>query len=244
MSSLKQARLSHHRRAWLCAVIVVGGLAALSVGAQAQKRAVVAQPQQQRQMEVAPQCKGAGPCLTLGLFYFNNDDITDKVAHLFKTVITQYPKNDEAETAQYYLASYYQRKFYILRERTRKEDASLLQQAQREYFNYIDRYSNSGSGKWLTDAHFNLALVFSQQRDQKGAANILDRMINAAGRDGQTYLYQVVWSSNPADVVDGYWDARALADYTRSLVNSGRPCEQLVPAIKKWCQSQKSRKGY
>jgi hypothetical protein len=234
MSSCNHYRLSH-RRARLCAAIVVGGLLALSI---------VAQPQQQRQIDVAPQCKGAGQCLSLALFYFNNDDISDKAARQFKTVITQYPKNDEAETAQYYLASYYQRKFYILRERTRKEDAALLQQAQREYFNYIDRYSNSGSGKWLTDAHFNLALVFSQLRDQKGAANILDRMINAAGRDGQTYLYQVVWSANPADVVDGYLDARALADYTRSLVNSGRPCEQIVPAIRKWCQSQKSRKGY
>jgi hypothetical protein len=229
-----------HSHARLCIAIWCGCLLTMSVAAQARKRVSSAQ---QRQAVVAPQCKGAGPCLSLGLFYFNNDDISDKAVGPFKTVITQFPKNDEAETAQYYLASYYQRKFYIQRERSRRDDPALLQQAQREFFTYIDRYSNAGSGKWLTDAHFNLALVFVQLRDQKGAANILDRMINAAPRDRQTYLYQVVWSPNPADVVDSYVDARALAEYTRSLVYAGQPCEQIMPTIRKWCQSQKSKKA-
>ncbi len=188
------------------------------------------------------QCNSASQCLTLGLFYLNNDDISDKAAQQFRTVVTKYGQTDEAETAQYYLASYYQRKFYIRRERFRRDEPLLLQQAQGEYVNYIKRYSNGGSGKWLADAHFNLALVDVQLGDKGGAADMLGRMSNAAGRDPRAYIYQVVWSASPADVVDANIDARALADYTRALVNAGQSCEQIVPAVRKWCQSQKGIK--
>src|SRR5258706_14136251 len=69
----------------------------------------------------AQTCATADQCLSLGLFYYNNDDISDKASQQFKLVMTKYTRSTkQVETAQYYLASYYQRKYYIQAQRFRK----------------------------------------------------------------------------------------------------------------------------
>jgi hypothetical protein len=196
--------------------------------------------QQQKKQAVAGSCGSASKCLSLGLFYFNNDDISDKAAQQFRTVITGYPRSPEAEKAQFYLGSYYHRKFYIQRQRYRRDDSKLLQLAQREYLGYIKKYSTQGTGEWLADAHFNAALTYIQLGTASGAKNILDRMASVTTRDPKVYVYQVVWSLNRSDVVDEYIEAGALANYAQTLL--GRPADQVVFELKKWCQSRKSRR--
>lgn len=192
----------------------------------------LAQPQQ------SP-CSSASQCLSVGMFYFNNDDISDKAAQQFRAVITRYPDTTEAEMAQYYLAGYYQRKYYILRQRNRQKNSALLRQAQNEYLGYIKMYSARGKGNWLSDAHFNAALACAEMGDTAGAKGLLTDMMRAAVRDPKTYIYQVVWSPDPSDVVDASVDARALADYTRGLL--GLSTDKLIFSIKQWCQTQRSR---
>ncbi len=197
-----------------------------------------AEPQKKR--ATATPCSSASQCLSLGLFYFNNDDISDRAAQQFRAVIRGYPQSAEAEKAQYYLGCYYQRKFYIQRQRYRRDDSTLLEQAQREYLGYIGKYSTQGKGEWLADAHFNAALAYVQSGDASGARNILKRMVSAAARDQKVYVYQVVWSLDRSDVVDEDIEALALANYTQTLL--GRPVDQVVLELKRWCQSRRSRR--
>ncbi|PYS87947.1 MAG: hypothetical protein DMF64_21790 [Acidobacteria bacterium] len=185
----------------------------------------------------------AGQSLSVALFSYNSDDISDIAVKQFQTVITQFPGTQEAETAQYYLASYYQRKYYIQRERLRKEDPNLLRAAREQYFRYIDKYSTEGIGQWLTDAHFNIALADIQLQERDNAAIILERMLRAAGRDPKIYIYQIVWSVNPGDVVDAYMPAESLANYTFTLLKGGQTAEQVIPSLRRWCQGQKSLKA-
>lgn len=191
---------------------------------------------------VEQQQAAAKQAYSLGIFYYHNDDISDKAATQFEMVRKKYPNTKEAESAQYYLASYYQRKYYIQREKWRKTDAAALGLAEKEYFAYIDRYSNHASSEWLSDSHFNLALVFLQWNKTDWAGDILQRMLRASNADRKVYLYQIIWSSNTSDVIDDHLDAGELARYTRTLVNNGQPFENNVANLRRWCQGQKSRK--
>ena len=176
----------------------------------------------------------ADEILKLGFFYYNNDDISDKAATQFRAVIAKYPKSGEAETAQYYLGSYYQRKFYVKLAQYRKEDKSPLELAVREYRVYTDKYYKSGSHKWLGDAFFNLALVYLQKGDVRNAGFELNKMRGASNLDSSVYLYQVIYSKNFEDVIDRSVATEGLAGYTSSLVYSGKSFWQITTAIRDW----------
>ena len=76
-------------------------------------------------------------------------------------------------------------------------------------------------------------------------------MRDANGRDGSVYIYEIVWSPKPEDVVDNYVPTKSLADFTLGVLSGqayqnqgGVPLnsfEQKVAAIKRWCQSRKSK---
>jgi len=179
----------------------------------------------------------ADQILKLGFFYYNNDDISDKAATQFRIVISKYPKSSEAETAQYYLGSYYQRKYYVKWAQYRKEDKSPLELAVREYRVYTDKYYKSGSHKWLGDAFFNLALVYLQKGDARNAGFELNKMKGASNLDSSVYIYQVIYSKNYEDVIDRSVATEGLASYTSSLVYSGKSFWQITASIKDWSKS-------
>ncbi len=190
----------------------------------------------------AQKCATPDQCLSLGLFYYNNDDISDKASQQFKLVITKYPRSTkQVETAQYYLASYYQRKYYIKAQRLRKGDSALLKLAAAEYRNYTNRYYKGGSSQWLADAFFNLALVYLQMGDTTSAYNELSKMRDAAWRDGSVYVYEVVWSLRPEDVVNGNLSTLSLANFALGVLKDNYPFDQTVSLIKEWCQGSKQR---
>jgi tetratricopeptide (TPR) repeat protein len=176
--------------------------------------------------------------LKLGLFYYNNDDISDKAATQFR-LLTQnkkYSKTKEAETAQYYLGSYYQRKYYLLKLKYLKEDKAALASAKREYQTYTDKYYKSGTHQWLADAFFNLALVYLQMGDARNAGFELNKMDGAAKLDNSVYIFQVIYSQNKTNVLDRYFPTAPLADYTSSLVKDPRQSfDQKIAAIREWC---------
>jgi hypothetical protein len=201
-----------------------------------------------------PRCTTAERCLSLGIYYYNNDDISDQAVRQFNLVMSRYARSPQAEQAQYFLASYYQRKYYIQLRRQQRNDRRLLQLAANEYKKYTDRYYRNGSGQWLADAFFNLGIVYLQVNDPGSAGNELSKMRDASGRDGSVYLYEIIWSPSPDDVIDSYVAARPLANFALSILygknsvqqrNAGdsNSFDQKVLMLRKWCQSQKSRQA-
>ncbi len=180
--------------------------------------------------------------LKLGYFYYNNDDITDKAAEQFMAVISKYPKSAEAETAQYYLGSYYQRKYYVQMEKYRKQDERSLEAAKKEYKAYTDKYYKTGSHQWLSDAFFNLALVYLQAGDARNAGYELAKIGGASSLDNSVYIYQVTYSQSYDDVIDANINAKRLADYASSLINSKQSFKQTVSSIRDWCRNQGGKK--
>jgi hypothetical protein len=199
-----------------------------------------------------PQVIELRKALTLADFYYKNGDITDKAAVQYRKVRDAAPKSSEGATAQYYLASYYHRKFYIQKEKKLKEDPALLVEAQGQYEDYASRFAwNSPKPEWLSDAYFNLALIFAQRGDSFKTEQYLGKMYGAAPYDQKVYVYQVIWSPSTKDIVDVWVDSRQLAQYANSVVYSFRQAAQkqqqgpppsfslFVDRIRQWCASQK-----
>ncbi len=196
-------------------------------------------------------CATAQQCLARGMFYYNNDDINDNASRHFNLVISRFQRSSkELEQARYYLASYYQRKYYIQKHRLGEGDRKVLELAAAKYGEFINAYK-TGSSQLLAEAFFNQALAYLQLGDSKRAYDEMYNMREVKGRDGSVYIYEVVWSPRPEDVVDSYVPTEYLANFAIGLVygnpsgqrQAGVPdsFEQKVLAIRRWCQSQKSK---
>jgi tetratricopeptide (TPR) repeat protein len=197
---------------------------------------IEAQKSQQRSMT-------ADRLLSLGDFYLKNNDITDAADRYYKQVINSFPGTRQAGVAQFNRGSYWQKKFYILREKgsaNSKAAQSALIEAEGQYYDFIDKFADTtNTTDLLADAGFNLALVYLQRNNSAYAVGWLNRMLNSiTKRDGQVYIYFVVWSSNPADVVDRNVDSTALANFTRVSIGSGLTVDQVFSQVKQWCRKQ------
>jgi hypothetical protein len=183
------------------------------------------------------------------MFYYNNDDINDNASLHFNLVISRFQRSSkELEQARYYLASYYQRKYYIQKHRLGGGDRKVLELAAAKYGEFINAYK-TGSSQLLADAFFNQSLAYLQLGAGKRAYDELYNMREVKGRDGSVYIYEVVWSPRPEDVVDSYVPTEYLANFAMGLVHPSGPeqagvpksFEQKILAIRRWCQSQKSK---
>ncbi len=90
--------------------------------------------------------------------------------------------------------------------------------------------------------------------DSGRAGNEIYKMRDASGRQGTVYVYEIIWSPSPEDVIDGYVAAKPLADFALSIlygkssmlqrnVGGGDSFDQKVLTLRKWCQLQKSRQA-
>lgn len=183
--------------------------------------------------------------LELALYYYNNDDLSGRAEQLLKRLLTRrYEGTPQSEAAQYYLAAYYQRRFYLSREKQKDPDWNALKQSVVEYRNHTDKYYGAGTHKWLNESFFNLAMVYLQLGEPSTALNELSKMKEAAGLDPAVYIYQIVWSSQTQDVIDSNLPAAQLADYAKKVVQeNGNNFDKAVLLIQKWCQGQRVR-GY
>src|ERR1051326_9422341 len=64
--------------------------------------------------------------LSLGDFYYRNNDISDKADAYYKQVIRNSPGTQTAGYAQYNRGNYWFRKFYVVKEQYSKEDRAAL----------------------------------------------------------------------------------------------------------------------
>lgn len=178
--------------------------------------------------------------LELGDYYYRSNDISDAADRYYEQAIRSSPGSQTAGYAQYNRATYWLRKFYVIQEQYSKSDQSALSQAERHYYNFLDKFANQTNTIGLVaDAEFYLALVYLQQGKRDYAVGWLNHLqAEAAKRDQSVYVYKVVWSSKPADVVDRNIDAAQLANYARQVIEKGGGVDAVVLDIKRWCQKQ------
>jgi hypothetical protein len=178
--------------------------------------------------------------LDLALYYYNNDDTTGRAEATFKRLLTRRnQQTPQYETGQYYLAAYYQRKFY-LQLRRGHSDWNALKQAAIEYRKYTDRFYKQGKHTWLSDSFFNLAIVNLQLGEPRRAIEELSKMKEASSIDPTVYIYQLVWSPQSQSVIDAYLPTIRLSEYTLSVVErKDYYFERALLQIQKWCQSQR-----
>jgi len=222
MSSL----LFNRRFRWLC--MIAGMVLLLPAGSRAQSPAA--------QIDQTAQSK-----LDLAVHYYNTADLNKRAEELLKQLlIKRYDGTPQSESAQYYLAAYYQRRFYLCSEKQGDPDWSALKQGRDEYRNYTDKFYNGGTHQWLTESFFNLAMVYLQLGEPWNAVNELEKMKKAAEIDPGVYIYQIVWSSQSQDVIDSSLPAEKLADYALRVIHeNGKDFNRAVLLIQKWCQGQR-----
>ncbi len=222
MSSL----LFNRRCRWLC--MIAGMVLLLPASSLGQSPAV--------QTDQSAQSK-----LDLAVHYYNTDDLNKRAEELLKELlIKRYDGMPQSESAQYYLAAYYQRRFYLCSEKRGDPDWSALKKGRDEYRNYTDKYYNEGTHQWLNESFFNLAMVYLQLGEPWNAVNELEKMKKAAEIDPGVYIYQIVWSSQSENVIDSSLPAAPLADYAlRIIYESGKDFDRAVLLIQKWCQGQR-----
>jgi len=107
-----------------------------------------------------------------------------------------------------------------------------------QYYDFITKFAQqTNTPGLLADAEFYLALVYLQQGKRDYAVGWLNRMLaEAVKEDSSVYVYKVVWSSKPGDIVDRNVDAAHLATYARQAIQKGGDADAVILDIKRWCQ--------
>lgn len=183
---------------------------------------------------------GADKLLSLGDFYFRSNDISDAADRYYRQAIRNSPGSQTAGHAQYSRGNYWFRKFYVVKEQYSREDRPALSEAEGQYYDFIDKFAQqTNTVELLADAEFYLALVYLEQGKREYAIGWLNRMLAEAVKEDQSvYVYKVVWSSKPGDIVDRNVDAAGLASYTRQAIQKGGDTDAIILDIKRWCQKQ------
>lgn len=178
--------------------------------------------------------------LELGDYYYRSNDVSDAADRYYQQAIASAAGSQTAGYAQYNRANYWFRKFYVLNEQHSKPDPSALSQAERHYYNFVDKFAKqTNTVGLLADAEFYLALVYLQQGNREYAIGWLNHLqAEAVKHDQSIYVYKVVWSSRTGDVVDRDLDAAQLAAYASSAIKKNTNTNDIILEIKRWCQSQ------
>jgi tetratricopeptide (TPR) repeat protein len=178
--------------------------------------------------------------LSLGDFYYRTNDITDAADRYYRQVIRNAPLSQTAGHAQFNRGSYWFRKYFVVKEQYSKEDRSALLEAEGQYYDFIDKFAKQTSTiGLLADAEFYLALVYLQQGKREYAIGWLNRMLaEAVGEDQSVYVYKVVWSSKPGDIVDRNVGSAQLATFARQTIQKGGNTDSVILEIKRWCLTQ------
>jgi tetratricopeptide (TPR) repeat protein len=178
--------------------------------------------------------------LSLGDFYYRNNDITDAADRHYRQAIRIGAGSRTAGHAQYNRGSYWFRKYFVVKEQYSKEDRAALLEAEGQYYDFIDKFAKqTNTTGLLADAEFYLALVYLQQGKRDYAIGWLNRMLAEAVNDDQSiYVYKVVWTSKPGDIVDRSVGAAQLATFTRQEIQKGGNVDSVILEIKRWCLKQ------
>lgn len=226
----------------LLSTLLAGGALLCPASAQPQQRSGV-RPAKRAPAQQRAATAGPDRLYSRGFFLYENNDTSDGAAAYFEDVIGSYPDSPEAERAQFFLGGYYQRKYQIKSSRSPSEtDSETLVKAREAYETYLRRYPQGGPCQCLSDAHFNLALVYLQLGNSGAARAHLLRLQESHAADPAVYIYQVTWSESQREVIDSHFDARRLGEYAYGI--AGLRFEDATALLKKWCRNEKSRQSH
>jgi tetratricopeptide (TPR) repeat protein len=216
---------------------------AVTTAAVAQSDELAQARQMQAQQRISAQQRALTPdkLLSLGDFYFRNNDVSDRADAYYRQAIHNAPAGSQtAGYAQYNRGSYWFRKFYVVKEQESKEDRAALLQAEGQFYDFIDKFAKqTNTIGLLSDAEFYLALVYLQEGKRDYAIGWLNRMLaEAVKQDQMVYVYKVIWTSKPGDIVDRNVDAAQLAAFARDAIAKSGDVNSVVIEIKRWCQKQ------
>ena len=175
----------------------------------------------------------AAQLLKQGSSYQAADDTTDRAADIYRQLIRIHPKSVEAEAAQFFLGTYYQRKFFILEQRNKTQDWNALNQAEQELYKYKGKYPK---GSYLADTYHILATIALRRGYGSTAVSWLQTMKQAAAADKKVYIFRMTWSPNTNDVVKRYCDTRALADANLDPVNKKFDFDSVMNEVTNWAR--------
>src|SRR5215212_8873937 len=118
----------------------------------------------------------AGELLNEGRYYHSQNDTSDRAAERYQMAMKASPRSQQAEEAQYYLGTYFQKKFYLLAERYRVQDWPSFNRAEEAYLGYIAKYSTRGFHRYLADAYYALAMVALRRGSDENAQKYLSAL--------------------------------------------------------------------
>lgn len=151
---------------------------------------------------------------------YNNDrvDQVDATVGKFRRVFETYPESSYAAKAHFFLASYYTRVYFILKNRNMNPpvDVWIEEKANVVYQDFILKIDKGiyKPGR-LQDARYFLALNHVLLNKFKDARDFLRKINRDIMSENQSiYVYQYYFSSRKEDIVDDYFAARDLAQYT------------------------------
>ena len=177
----------------------------------------------------------AAQLLKQGSNYQAADDTSDRAADIYKQLLKKFPKAPEAESAQFFLGSYYERKFFILEQRSKVQDWESLNRAEEELYKYKGKYPK---GAYLADAYHLLATIALRRGYSSSAVNYLQAMKQAASADQKVYIFRMAWSPNTNDVVKRFCDTRSLADANLDFVNKRLPFDTVMNEVTNWVRNR------
>src|ERR1700704_5366933 len=92
--------------------------------------------------------------LNEGSAYQSADDTNDRAAIAYRLVIQRYPRTAQAEQAQYFLGTYYEKKFFLLEGQSKVEDWSSFNEAEQALYGYVGTYKLRGTKSYLADSYY------------------------------------------------------------------------------------------
>jgi hypothetical protein len=180
-------------------------------------------------------CQGtAVQLLNEGIAYQNADDTNDRAAIAYRLVIQQYPRSLQAEQAQYFLGTYYEKKFFLLQGKL--EDWSSFNEAEKALYGYVGKYKNTGTKSYLADSYFNLAIIALRRGYRDSAGKFLALMRDSARKDSKVYVSKVV-PRRSDETIKKYCDTKSLAAATLNALNNSSSFEGTIKDLTGWCQT-------
>lgn len=179
---------------------------------------------------------GAADLLKQGTTYQAVDDVSDRAADYYRLILQKYPHSSQAEQAQFYLASYYQKKFFILEQTSKTQDWSAFNEAENALNAYVTKYTTNGRGSYLADAYHTLGVISLRRGYIDRGRQYLNSMAKVAARDRSVYIYKVVWSANRADVVNKTCKTETLAAGTLQSIKTPFNFDTFLNDLRAWCR--------
>ena len=187
--------------------------------------------------DIKKETRSAAQLLKEASSYQSADDTSDRAAELYRTIISTYPNSVQAEQAQFFLGTYYQKKFYILEYKSKVEDWSSFNQAESALYGYVGKYGSRGSHSYLADAYHMLAIIALRRGYRDAAQKLLQQMKAVAAKDPKVYMYKFVWSARSEDVTKGYCDTKALADANANSIGRYHSFNDAIEDMRNWCRN-------